>query len=236
MKYDVSDIHGCYDKYMNLLERLDLGEDDTLYSLGDVIDRGADGFKIMLDMAGRSNVVALMGNHERMATKALPGIIHSLADEDSELTKTESEAIDLWFDNGGEASLENLLILKPEEGARVMDYMYSMPTYMEVEADGKQFVLVHGGFEGFTKSRPLDDYAVSEIVWNRPDPDTEYYPDKCVIVGHTPVFYMYQRAEEYMSQPKFFHGKGFIDIDCGCAFPGGRLGCLCLDTMEEIYV
>ena len=24
-------------------------------------------------------------------------------------------------------------------------------------------------------------------------------------------------------------------IDCGCAF-SGRLGCLCLDTLEEIYV
>lgn len=26
-----------------------------------------------------------------------------------------------------------------------------------------------------------------------------------------------------------------ISIDCGCAY-GGRLGCICLDTMEEFYV
>ncbi len=30
-----------------------------------------------------------------------------------------------------------------------------------------------------------------------------------------------------------FRGTGFID--CGCGF-GGRLGCLCLETMEETYV
>lgn len=107
---------------------------------------------------------------------------------------------------------------------------------MEVESNGNQFVLVHGGFKGFTISRLLSYYASTEIVWHRPDPDTEYYPDKCVIVGHTPVCMMYERAGIQMSQPKFFHGKGFIDIDCGCVFPGGRLGCLCLDTMEEIYI
>ena len=27
-----------------------------------------------------------------------------------------------------------------------------------------------------------------------------------------------------------------IGIDCGCVYPGGRLGCPCLDTMGEFYV
>lgn len=40
MIYVVSDIHGCYDKYQELLKKLNLGPDDTLYVLGDVIDRG----------------------------------------------------------------------------------------------------------------------------------------------------------------------------------------------------
>ena len=55
MIYAVSDIHGCYDKYQELLEKINFGPDDTLYVLGDVIDRGPDGFKIMLDMAQRPN-------------------------------------------------------------------------------------------------------------------------------------------------------------------------------------
>ena len=236
MKYVVSDIHGCYDKYNELLEKLDLGEGDTLYVLGDVIDRGRDGFKILLNMYRRSNVVCIMGNHERMAMKAFNGFLRCLPGKKAKLTRSEKEARDLWFDNGGMTSLVNLLTLTPEERVEVIKYMYSMPIYMEVEAGGQQFVLVHGGFGGFTKSRPLSNYAVSEIVWDRPEPDTEYYPDKRVIVGHTPVSMMYERAGMKMTEPRFFHGKGFIDIDCGCVFPGGRLGCLCLDTMEEIYV
>ena len=53
MVYAVSDIHGCYDKYIDLLNKINFSPDDTLYVLGDVIDRGPDGFKIMLDMAQR---------------------------------------------------------------------------------------------------------------------------------------------------------------------------------------
>lgn len=64
MIYAISDIHGCWDKYRKLLKKINFGLDDTLYVLGDVIDRGPDGFKIMLDMARRPNVVNLMGNHE----------------------------------------------------------------------------------------------------------------------------------------------------------------------------
>lgn len=53
MVYAVSDIHGCYDKYIDLLNKINFSPDDTLYVLGDVIDHGPGGFKIMLDMAQR---------------------------------------------------------------------------------------------------------------------------------------------------------------------------------------
>ena len=78
MTYVVSDIHGCYDKYRELLRVIQLQPDDTLYVLGDVIDRGPDGFKILLDMAQRPNVVGLLGNHEAMAIQALPGIMRNV--------------------------------------------------------------------------------------------------------------------------------------------------------------
>ena len=48
--YAVSDLHGCYDKYIKLLERLKMTADDSLYILGDIVDRGSDGMKILLDL------------------------------------------------------------------------------------------------------------------------------------------------------------------------------------------
>ena len=81
MVYAVSDIHGCYDKYIDLLNEINFSPDDTLYVLGDVIDRGPDGFKIMLDMAQRPNVVNLLGNHEAMAMDALSRVLSVIQPE-----------------------------------------------------------------------------------------------------------------------------------------------------------
>lgn len=59
MTYTISDIHGCHDKYRELLKKINFGSEDTLYVLGDVIDRGPAGFKILLDTF-RDRLVELM--------------------------------------------------------------------------------------------------------------------------------------------------------------------------------
>ena len=67
MIYVMSDLHGCFDKYLLMLEKIKLSEKDTLYILGDVVDRGADGVRILLDIAKPNNVVLLRGNHDDTA-------------------------------------------------------------------------------------------------------------------------------------------------------------------------
>lgn len=237
MTYAVSDIHGCYDKYRELLRAIQFQPDDTLYVLGDVIDRGPDGFKILLDMAQRPNVVGMMGNHEAMAIRALPGIMRNVRQiRKTALTKDETEALKRWFRNGGELSLADFLWLNDEPSQIVWEYMRKMPLYREVEIGERRFVLVHGGLDNFSPSRPLSDYEPNEILWCRPEPDTVYYPDKYVIVGHTPVQLLAVEDDKEDTSAKIYHNGNLIDIDCGCIFQGGQLGCLCLDTMEEFYV
>ena len=62
MHYVISDIHGCYDQYVNLISKINLKPDDTLYILGDVVDRGPEPMKVLLNMSERANVIPLMGN------------------------------------------------------------------------------------------------------------------------------------------------------------------------------
>ena len=64
MIYVMSDLHGCYEKYSKMLSLINLKETDTLYILGDIVDRGEGGIKILLDLMGRKNVIALRGNHD----------------------------------------------------------------------------------------------------------------------------------------------------------------------------
>lgn len=72
MTYVVSDIHGCDKKYFRLLEMLHFSDTDTLYILGDVVDRGSGGLRVLLDAASRQNVILLRGNHEQAALEFLP--------------------------------------------------------------------------------------------------------------------------------------------------------------------
>lgn len=236
MTYAISDIHGCYDKYRELLKNIDFSSNDTLYVLGDAIDRGPDGFKVLLDMASRPNVVGLMGNHEAMAIRAIPGILRGLLSVNGIMSEEDADAKELWFYNGGELSLADFLWLEDGQAQKAWNYMRSLPLYQEIEVGGKSFVLLHGGLNGFVSSRPLSDYDPREILWCRPEPDTIYYSDKYLVLGHTPTQLFYDSAETAPQHPVFYLTDSFIDIDCGCVFPGGRLGCLCLDTMEEIYV
>ena len=66
MRYIIADIHGCYNEYINLLKKIKFTDKDTLYILGDVVDRGPEPIKILQDMMKRKNVVRFIGNHEFM--------------------------------------------------------------------------------------------------------------------------------------------------------------------------
>ena len=48
MKYVVADIHGCYEEYMELMQKIKLTDEDRLYILGDAVDRGSEPMKVLL--------------------------------------------------------------------------------------------------------------------------------------------------------------------------------------------
>ena len=75
MIYAMSDLHGCFNAYLEMLKKIDLKEEDTLYILGDVIDRGLYGIDILLDMMKRPNIKPLIGNHEDMALPVMRAIV-----------------------------------------------------------------------------------------------------------------------------------------------------------------
>ena len=59
----VGDIHGCHLEFAELLDRLDLGREDRLVLLGDLVNRGPDSRRV-LDMARERHAISLLGNHE----------------------------------------------------------------------------------------------------------------------------------------------------------------------------
>lgn len=221
MTYAISDIHGRFDKYAAMLEKINFSDNDTLYVLGDVIDRGEDGIKIILDILGRDNVVMLLGNHEAMMLDTLL--------EFTQITVSAISSLGAWFSNGGEPTFNAYMEITSKERIAVLGALEKMPCCAEITVGENDFVLVHGGLENFAPDRPLSSYSRDEIVWAEPDFERGYFDDRFTIIGHTPT-------QIICGEAKIIQAGKLIDIDCGCAFDGGRLGCLRLDDFEEFYV
>lgn len=64
--YVMSDIHGQFDALMRMLEQIGFTEDDELYILGDVVDRGSKSIECIKWIMEQDNVLTLLGNHELM--------------------------------------------------------------------------------------------------------------------------------------------------------------------------
>lgn len=236
MIYVMSDLHGCYEKYRAMLETIRFAEEDALYVLGDVLDRGPDGFKILLDMADRPNVTGLLGNHELLAAAVLPALLRTMGrGTERPLDGTEQKQMREWIQNGGRTSILQFLQFNEEEMERICKYLPKLSAYEEITVQGRKFVLVHAGFEHFSAARPLEDYDLEELLFCRPDPEAAYFPDKTLVFGHTPTRLLHRQSGEPGLPDRIFRRGTLIGIDCGCVYSGGRLGCLCLDTMEEFY-
>ncbi len=64
--YVIADIHGHYDAYLEALAFIGFSEKDTLYIIGDVLNRGSQSIPLLQDIIKRKNVVLIKGNHELM--------------------------------------------------------------------------------------------------------------------------------------------------------------------------
>lgn len=225
MTYAMSDLHGCYDKYAQMLEKIGFGEDDTLYILGDVIDRGPDGIRILLDMMGRKNVIPIIGNHESLALSSLKHI----RDGVPERALLPTKAYRLWMLSDGEPTAAAFRALPKETQAALVEYIESFSVYEEIIVDRRRFHLSHT-LPDYRPGLDIHDVTLQEFIWGEPDYETAYAPDMLFVAGHTPTHVI---APAYKG--RIWRGNNHIAIDCAAAF-GGRLGCICLETMKKFYI
>jgi serine/threonine protein phosphatase 1 len=232
MIYVMSDIHGEYDKFLRMLDKIGFSDDDEMYVLGDVVDRGAKPAELLLDMSMRGNVFPLMGNHDRMAATMLRRFNTEITAENAE-TQFNDDVMSLlaaWLADGGDTTLSDFRRFSPEERNALIEYMEEFEPYAEVSVGGRDFVLVHAGFSDFSPERDLADYSVDEVIYERIDYDRRYFENKTLITGHTPTVLISPDC-----RGRIFKCDGHIAIDCGATF-GMALGCLRLEDMQEFYI
>lgn len=214
MIYCMSDIHGELDRFQAMLKLIDFSPSDTLYILGDVIDRHPNGVDILKTIMDAPNMILLLGNHEQMCLDTL-GPLNTFGSRQ------------LWQSNGGGCTYcELLYVCTRHERERILRFLGKLPDHLDVEVGSQKFHLVH--------AMPSDDPDYR--IWARPKPDDPpYFEDRIAIVGHTPTCYMSGDMENPL---RIWHGNGLIDIDCGCGNETElrRLACLRLDDLKEFYI
>lgn len=234
MIYVTSDLHGCAPAVLQeLLARADFTDDDYLFVLGDVIDRGSHGAELLLWLTQQPNVQLILGNHEALMLSC-SFLFEEVTEESLErLTPRQFELAENWLRNGGSptmAGLRKLLKRDPELVAGILDYLQDAPLWESVRVKGRKFILVHSGLGNFHPEKHLSDYTADELLFTRPDPDTLYFDDATVILGHTPtVFY----GEAYRGRA--MKTRDFICIDTGAAL-GESPMLLRLDDLREFYL
>lgn len=229
MNYVMSDLHGRYDLYLKMLEKINPSAEDKIYFLGDYVDRGYDGLEIILDMAGRKNVVALLGNHDYYALTVMSATMH---DSDAKSSPYVRAIYDLWMRNDGLMTYEKFKTLNEMKQKRIISILDSLPLYADITVGDRRFTMVHGGIAGYDPGKPLDHYGVRDLVSCREDYSKPKFNEagRFLVTGHTPTAII-----DLSSKGRIYYNHDHIAIDCGAVF-GMGLGCLCLDTMEELYV
>ncbi|MBQ4064537.1 MAG: metallophosphoesterase [Clostridia bacterium] len=228
--YVMSDLHGEYQKFLAMLDKIDFSEEDLLYILGDVIDRGEEPIPLLIDLSQRDNVIPLIGNHELMLLDVMAELMVEIREDNysTHITPDMLHKLFVWQENGGDVTLKQFTALPNDDRLALLSYLEDFLPYETVEVNGRTFVLTHSG--GVTTDKPLSEHSLRELTFARLDYDRTVYEDPSVylVSGHTPTPLI-------SGKPEIYHGNRHLNIDCGAVF-GGRLACLRLDDMTEFYV
>lgn len=234
MRYVISDIHGCYEEYLELLKKIKFSDRDELYVLGDVVDRGPSPIKVLQDMMLRINVFPIIGNHDLIALLMLKKLSVEVTEENVEsyLSDEDIEEYMQWLKEGGHTTVEEFLKLDMEEREDILEYLEEFSAYHEINVNDKRYILVHASLNNFDENKELEDYNLQDLLFYRMDYSKKYFTDEntYIITGHTPTSIIRDDRT-----PLIYEGNGHIAIDCGCVF-GGKLAAYCLDTGEVHYV
>ncbi len=211
----IGDIHGCVNTFHKLLfDEIRIRKSDTIYCIGDYIDRGPDSkgvIDIIIELRKKGyQIRTLRGNHEQLMLDS---------------GKSRQAHLD-WYLNGGDVTLKNFGVssfrdLNPE----YKDFFNRTRLYFE----NGPYIFVHAGLN-FGPEHPFEDREA--MMWIRHITiDKRKLGDRKIIHGHTP------RPLEEVVNPE---QDDVYNLDAGCVYrdrPGqGYLVALNLTDGEWIAV
>jgi serine/threonine protein phosphatase 1 len=170
-RYAIGDIHGGSKTFLALLKQISLKHDDTLYLLGDYVDRGPDSKGVLdtimqLQSTG-FNVRPILGNHDDLLLEAISG-------------KNFISALQ-YFECWGLHTLGSFGVSNISELPKIyISLLAAMPT-IYVEDD---YVFAHAGLY-MDKHEPIIQTSRNDMMWEEPESVDSYkIGGRSLVVGH----------------------------------------------------
>ena len=220
--YVVSDMHGQYDTFIKGLESIKFSDSDSLYVIGDAIDRGPDGIKLLNYIKTHNNMDLIIGNHEFM-------MLNSITSDGKNYSGRD---LMLWlYYNGGEVTKNQFEELTDAERKELMEWLSSRYVTKIIEVNGQKFCLTHSFYMPECENKMYSELYYQQVwdaVWKSRFRDGEthdygYYhefPDYVFITGHVPVqiaFHVGPRELNGENSLAWIKKSNLINIDGGCA-------------------
>jgi serine/threonine protein phosphatase 1 len=223
----VSDIHGCYDEFNELLKTTQYNpEEDKLILLGDYCDRGLKSKQVIeqiMNLVSEWGIVAIRGNHDQMFLNALYKDEDYIFLHNGGIHTIESYVGYDWFVDYQGFDFDQYVNAKDfikQHYAHHIKFLRSLPVYHEDD----DYIYVHAGlnplYENW-KEQPTENFLWIRDLFI----DSPTVVDKTVIFGHTPTINM-QETEG------IWYGGDKIGVDGGCVF---GFNMLCLEISEKGY-
>ena len=133
--YAVSDLHGQYRTFEKGLKLIGFSDSDMLYVIGDAIDRGPDGIRILEYIKKHENMDLILGNHEFLMLNSVP------MDGGPGCDGIDA---DLWlFFNGGITTFEKYGNIVKSRKKELMEWLSSREVIKILDINGKKICLTH---------------------------------------------------------------------------------------------
>ncbi len=220
--FAIGDIHGGLKALIQLLNKLEVKDEDTLVFVGDYVDgwsESAQVIQFLIELSEKINCVFIKGNHDVWCENWL---------------KTD-EVNPTWYMHGGKETMESYSGFSEDIKKKHLTLFESMPLYF---IDNENRLFVHAGFtsmhgvkkEVFKESLYFDRtlFEMALTMDKRIKKDSELYPQRLkhyseIYIGHTPTINF------NVDVP--MHAVNVWNIDTGAAFTG-KLSAININTKE----
>ena len=146
--YLMSDIHGYFIPFLQILKKIRFTDADRMVILGDLVAKGPDSLGVLRFVMEHKNILALRGNHEQrllqyFGTDCAAGI------QDSTMRS--------WVAGDGAGIIRQMNMLSETGRRKILEFVGKMPLWAAMEICGRKYVMVHGMPDDEMKKELSDD-------------------------------------------------------------------------------